>query len=593
MLQSVGPQFVGATDLKSSAERPAGKDFKSSPQEPSFEKTLDDKLSSKSTKSETKESPPKEAKASEVERSQTVARPKEKKATVRQQAIQEFMDSFESEFQISPTRLVEAMAQLTDQQLTKAPEETADAVVSQLGLSDEDKAKASAMYSALLVQLNQINKLQQEQMQAKPVPEISLGAGVSQQHVLARKEMAESQKEVLASSLEKLNKKFWTNPEAQKSALEISPESMAKMTVEEVVDVPEAPEAAEVAGAPAQKVVQTTIELPPHLRGQMTEATSPALLAALAAQREGASETSLEMSQEPSLDEGSSLQDEFRQIAQELKAQGSDTKGSPLVQNKMNAQDFFQNGSQDPSTLRQQFAEMSKRPVNDETKDTSKITEVVDFKSELTGLENVHGGPIKGESLKAEHLQPTVAVSGAAMAKPENDTTAVKQIMNQAQYLIKKGGGEMKVQMTPEGLGTIHLKVMLQDGKVNVAMSADTHEAKKTIESSLAELKTSLAAQKLSMDNVKVEVVNSTSTDTATQNQTNMNGQQQRDQSRQFWNQFNENFGSQGRRESFVEMTNLRGYGKRERDPLQAIENTPRAKARSADGRGRELNLVA
>ena len=44
---------------------------------------------------------------------------------------------------------------------------------------------------------------------------------------------------------------------------------------------------------------------------------------------------------------------------------------------------------------------------------------------------------------------------------------------------------------------------------------------------------------------------------------------------------------------SFAEMTNLRGYGRREREPLQAIENAPRAKARGADGRGRGLNLVA
>ncbi|MBV2168446.1 MAG: flagellar hook-length control protein FliK, partial [Bdellovibrio sp.] len=112
-------------------------------------------------------------------------------------------------------------------------------------------------------------------------------------------------------------------------------------------------------------------------------------------------------------------------------------------------------------------------------------------------------------------------------------------------------------------------------------------------ESSLAELKTSLAAHKLSMENVKVDVVNSTSADTATQNQTNMNGQNQRDQARQFWNQFNENFGSQGRRESFTEMPNLKGYGNPRRDPLQPIETASKAGTRSVDGKGSGINLVA
>jgi flagellar hook-length control protein FliK len=152
----------------------------------------------------------------------------------------------------------------------------------------------------------------------------------------------------------------------------------------------------------------------------------------------------------------------------------------------------------------------------------------------------------------------------------------------------------MKVEMTPEGMGTIHLKVMLQDGKVNMQMSADTQEAKKTIESSLAELKTSLAAHKLSVENVKVDVVNSTSTDTATQNQTNMNGQHQRDQqTRQFWNQFNDNFGSQGRQESLMAFQQAnRGYGK-QRDPLQPIETASKASGRTVEGKGSGINLVA
>ncbi|MBV2167412.1 MAG: flagellar hook-length control protein FliK, partial [Bdellovibrio sp.] len=114
MLQNiaVGPPMVGATDLKSSPDRAAEKGFKGSDSDSSFGKALEDRVS-KSPK-EMKESLPKEMRAKEEKPDRSEARKTEtevvkpegkitKKATVRQQAIQEFMDSFESEFEISPT----------------------------------------------------------------------------------------------------------------------------------------------------------------------------------------------------------------------------------------------------------------------------------------------------------------------------------------------------------------------------------------------------------------------------------------------------------------------------------------------------------
>src|SRR5690606_20697390 len=100
----------------------------------------------------------------------------------------------------------------------------------------------------------------------------------------------------------------------------------------------------------------------------------------------------------------------------------------------------------------------------------------------------------------------------------------------------------------------------------------------------------------LSVDHVKVDVVSGPSTDVATQNQnqSHMNGQEQRDQTRQFWNQFNDNFGSQQRREAYLqEGSGLRGYGQRRSDPLQPIESAQRKGKATLEGRGSGLNLVA
>lgn len=611
MLQNivVGPPLVGATELKPLPDKTVGKDFKGSGSDSSFGKMLDGKMSSSDSK-EMKGSPQKELRQSKEnpqnqnakKTDKEVASPKQdgktgKKGIARQQAIKEFMDSFESEFEIPPTRLVEAMAQLDDAELAQSPEDTADAVIEQLGLDDTEADKARAMYASLLMQLNQM-----PQPQEKPVSEIAIGAGVSQQNMQERVLAAQDKQSVMSASVDRLNKKFWMGQEAKPDVMPMPSldEALSQnlmMDEDSLSALPMEDFPLEMDTSPLQVSSEGSRsklpDLAPHLQGQMKETISPTLLAALAAKQAAPQSAEGKGSEE----DAPALIEEFQQAVQAPKLE----KPQMMMANQMPAQDkasqeFFQNQNQGQSWMQQQNSREFMQPkANGEKEVLAKLSEKsTSFKNALTGLEGIQATPIKGETLGMGAAAPMAAA--AAVPTPVNqgeNEAAVKQLMNQAQYLIKKGGGEMKVQMTPEGMGTIHLKVMLQDGKVNMQMSADTQEAKKTIESSLAELKTSLAAHKLSMENVKVDVVNSTSADTSTQNQTNMNGQHQRDQARQFWNQFNENFGSQGRRESFMDMPNLKGYGQRSRDPLQPIETASKARPRSVDGKGSGINLVA
>lgn len=152
----------------------------------------------------------------------------------------------------------------------------------------------------------------------------------------------------------------------------------------------------------------------------------------------------------------------------------------------------------------------------------------------------------------------------------------------------------MKVEMTPEGLGKINMKVLVQDGKVNVQMAADTQEAKKTLESGLSELKNSLAAHKLSMDHVKIDVVSGANTDNSAQNQMNQNNPGARDQARQFWNNFGDNFGSGKQdRSGFSDIPSLRGYPRPRSDKgIEPVE-TASVNKYAAAGKGKGLNLVA
>jgi len=67
--------------------------------------------------------------------------------------------------------------------------------------------------------------------------------------------------------------------------------------------------------------------------------------------------------------------------------------------------------------------------------------------------------------------------------------------------------------------------------------------------------------------------------------------QQQRDGTKQFWQQFNENFGNRQARESYFDAQNIR-TGMREQK-LPGFDEGRTSNARVQGNRGRSLNLVA
>lgn len=89
----------------------------------------------------------------------------------------------------------------------------------------------------------------------------------------------------------------------------------------------------------------------------------------------------------------------------------------------------------------------------------------------------------------------------------------MQNLMNQAQYLVKRGGGEVSVQMTPEGLGKVHLKMMIENGNVQLELSAQDHSTKKLIEEHISDLKSSLAAHQMNVEHVKINTVVETNTE--------------------------------------------------------------------------------
>jgi flagellar hook-length control protein FliK len=192
-----------------------------------------------------------------------------------------------------------------------------------------------------------------------------------------------------------------------------------------------------------------------------------------------------------------------------------------------------------------------------------------------TGTESGHKGSENAMDLKSDlqqqaqnqlhhaagqsHVDFKAHMNGTSAANPGAQTPQqledhrdanIHEIMNQAQYLVKKGGGEVTVKMTPEGMGEVQLKVLLQNGKLNIEMQTQDKSVKKLIEESLTELKSGLAAHRLSLEHVKIDSVNATNTDNNAQMQSNLNqhnGGENR--GREFWNGFQGNMNNPSSRQ--------------------------------------------
>ncbi len=562
----------GSTRKTAEPERPPSTKTESPQEKPKA-------VRSESNAGKAQDSEPK--KADTESKSQPVVRDSRQNSQVsaqRQRTIRKFMDSFEGEFGIPPQQMVEAMALLKVQDLEKPPEETVDAVISELNLAPQEQGKAKQLYKGLLDQLRQIEV-------RADLPKST--DNLLSQLMAERLQLSGEKKEFLGKQIQDLNDRFWMKGAYQDLTLnqESNPdEDTSQASWEtlrrniEVSSGQEALPAGDLAITPF-KISDSTESLMTQLQkslktdGEQTEEGLPLV--------EDLNLQSVEFiplsskSEHPQLRQDSSGQED-KLAAFQPEVQPSLTKA---FMNALEETDRELQASERASAV-----------------EPKKIQEpqTVDLKSLQLGDLSSLGSQVEFFPLvDTAANKPTQVGFISEQQKTEN----VQQILSQAQSLIKKGGGEVNVQMTPEGLGSIQMKLQVLDGKVQLFMNTESQEAKKMIESSLQDLKQSLAAHQLSMDHVRVDVVAQASSSHGAQNDLqnqmqNFFEQQQREGTRQFWQQFNENFGNRQARENYFDAQSIRtGIRRQELPGIQ--ESGGSRTARRTGKSGRSLNLVA
>jgi flagellar hook-length control protein FliK len=190
----------------------------------------------------------------------------------------------------------------------------------------------------------------------------------------------------------------------------------------------------------------------------------------------------------------------------------------------------------------------------------------------LAGENGVRGTNSSGEFRQELNQAAPMASAGVG----------IRDVVSQAQVMVRDGGGEMKVKLNQDGLGEVAMKVHVEHGKVSVQMITESDEAKRLLERELGDLKNQLQANHLQVDTIKV--------DTATGLGKQLE-QQYQDAQRQMAQQTLEQFRQdhQGWRRSFFEVPGVREYKGQGEAPRDV--HAPSVPGRRAGSR--RLDLVA
>lgn len=433
----------------------------------------------------------------------------------RETAIKEFMDSFESEFEIPPTRIVEAMASIEPQKMIEAPEESVPEVIDKLDLPKEDREKAMAMYAGLISALQVIDRVQ---VAPNPMEHVLMVPAKIREAILPAQEQPQAEIYQIVQDQHLQRPVILREPAAAEAQAPIFAMKVAggKSQLLQQMKVQQE------FGLPAQKImaVKTPViddedDFASDIEGEMAKEgtaledvkfVTPTVVGGATVLKEIPQEQALRQlnamstqSQAPSA--MAPQTDRMKQVLAAMKRQADEAKLADAIQKgavlipmssvttvavvrpgeRLEAAPS-RNGILDPkSTAPTAITAMAMAAVKAGADKGLSEKGFQDRKgSEREGsssgredasLSSISGQaqptPLKLEDVAAALKAAPLAAAPGAVTSNDHEAN-MRQIINQAQYLIKRGGGEVKVQMTPEGLGTVNLKILVQDGKVNV-----------------------------------------------------------------------------------------------------------------------------
>ncbi len=450
----------------------------------------------------------------------------------RQAAMQIFLDKMQNELGVDPARVVEAFSKLSPEELMSAPEESSADFIKQLSLDPSQSKKALGLYNEML-----------SMMAATGMAQYLAKNG--QSAAIHVEDKAQANLKELRSSIGKMDDKFFMNgqfaPQAANAQAAYAAQANSQNALNEIAlnendgaNDPLSNFSADDKNSldPAAKNLSNngkgTIDVSKFQQAAAatTATMTPAELAALVNQNEQMAAASGDAVAAESDDGTESV------LKKLLSDGGIKAASSPMA----------------TSTAMVDKANVSAPSAADVKTTTAAATaaaagnSIVQAKSSDQSGAGANGdGSKKSDDLNNGQLQQNqqAQVKNGEAGKafnveaPKNISTAevqanVKELISQAQFLSRRGGGEMKISLNPDGLGEVNLKVKMQNGQVNVEMVASSDEAKHMLEKGLGELKQAFASHKLNLDSVRIDTPKDASNNFSQQRQEQERGFQQK-----------------------------------------------------------------
>lgn len=450
----------------------------------------------------------------------------------RRAAIQTFMQKMETRLGVEPSEIVDAFQQLSMQELAAPPEQNVEKIISFLNLNPQDEDTARNYFNDMLAQ-SSANSIAEYLKSTDR--ELSLS-------VLSDNQLRQ---ERLQKGLAKMNEQFFAQPQVQKQADQnnesVTPEMLAAIAgagavgAGAVVAQSEAGQAAASATSTDASSIQNFFAKYGDAIGSPTTSSSQVN----APNSSGIQSQQVDPSINPSDSGQALLGDGWESASDNPSYDAADLE--KLVMNSKNnlgKNAYGLNSAPTPSPMKLEAFESASNVTSSGSESgfelsgfaaaSNETSENLD--SDTTSDEmNQHLSEMvdAGELAEADGMDFQVKSEAAATAagQTQNTTTSkapgfilghqpteaeqaqnVKEVVTQANLLVKNGGGEMKVTLNPEGMGQVNLKVAVNDGQVAVEMVTESDEAKKILEKGLGELKATLASHKLNVDHVKVDL---------------------------------------------------------------------------------------
>lgn len=89
---------------------------------------------------------------------------------------------------------------------------------------------------------------------------------------------------------------------------------------------------------------------------------------------------------------------------------------------------------------------------------------------------------------------------------PVDVKSIIDQMVQKAELTVKANSSEMKIQLEPEFLGKMTIKIALEDGLLTARFTTDNHQVKHLLENNMASLRQSLEAQGIKVEKTEVNV---------------------------------------------------------------------------------------